>query len=99
MYSSVVPPVPFPNTVVKHLCASSHLAGNGLVTRGHADLVKTYCVILVGLRFNYKYIVAVVVKRLTLRIVAPAFVGSIPTNRPIQGYSSIGRVVVSKTIG
>ena len=41
-----------------------------------------------------------VVKWLTHWIVAPARMGSIPIARPIlQGYSSIGRVVVSKTIG
>ena len=44
---------------------------------------------------------AAVVKWLTHWIVAPARVGSIPTGRPIisQGYSSIGRATVSKTVG
>ena len=44
---------------------------------------------------------AAVVKWLTHWIVAPARVGSIPPGRPIisQGYSSIGRATVSKTVG
>ena len=42
---------------------------------------------------------AALVKWLTRRIVAPICVGSIPTSRPRQGYSSIGRATVSKTVG
>ena len=38
---------------------------------------------------------ATVVKWLTLRLVAPAFVGSIPISRPIMGY---GQVVRHRTL-
>ena len=37
----MVSPVPFPNTVVKHLRALHHLVGNDLVTAGYADLYSS----------------------------------------------------------
>ena len=78
----MVPPVPIPNTVVKHINAD----GTWLATAWESRKLPVY--------------MAVVVKWLTHWIVAPARVGSIPTDRPIlQGYSSIGRATVSKTVG
>ena len=76
------PPVPIPNTVVKHSEAESTCLETGWEDR------------------KLPVYMAVVVKWLTHWIVAPACVGSIPTDRPIlQGYSSIGRATVSKTVG
>ena len=76
------PPVPIPNTVVKHQEAESTCLETGWEDR------------------KLLVVMAALVKWLTHWIVAPARMGSIPIARPIlQGYSSIGRVVVSKTIG
>ena len=61
----MVPPVPIPNTAVKHLNVES----TWVATPWEARKLLVYMV--------------VVVKWLTRRIVAPVFVGSIPTSHPI----------------
>ena len=86
------PPVPIPNTEVKHPYAES----TWLETAREVRELPVYSVRI----FADVTFMAGVVKWLTHWIVAPARMGSIPIARPIlQGYSSIGRVVVSKTIG
>ena len=72
----VVPPVPIPNTVVKHIEVESTWLETAWEDR---KLPVKKSLIHLYWAFN----LAVVVKWLTLRIVAPARVGSIPTNRPI----------------
>ena len=68
----MVPPVPIPNTVVKHVKAES----TWLETAWEDRKLPVY-------RLSYQPNMAGVVKWLTHWIVAPACMGSIPITRPI----------------
>ena len=82
----MVPPVPIPNTEVKHSNAEGTWVATPREIR-YLPLKENSALGLEDSRLNLK--MATLVKWLTRRIVAPICVGSIPMSRPNRGIAQL----------